>query len=65
MANIVFGVGCSHSPLLATEPEQWNLRAKDDALNPEHWYQGGTYSFDELVEIRKDEGIAEQGPTGL
>ena len=60
MANIVFGVGCSHSPLLATEPEQWNLRAKDDALNPEHWYQGGTYSFDELVEIRKDEGIAEQ-----
>ncbi|MBT3551721.1 MAG: protocatechuate 3,4-dioxygenase, partial [Rhodospirillaceae bacterium] len=49
MANIVFGVGCSHSPLLATEPEQWNLRAKDDALNPEHWYQGGTYSFDELV----------------
>jgi OH-DDVA oxygenase len=60
MANIVFGVGCSHSPLLATEPEQWNLRAKDDALNPEHWYQGATYSFDELVDIRKNENIAEQ-----
>ncbi len=60
MANIVFGVGCSHSPLLASEPEQWDQHAKDDALNPEHWYQGGTYSFDELVEIRKDEGITAQ-----
>jgi|TARA_B100000315_G_scaffold241344_1_gene262137 hypothetical protein len=60
MANIVFGVGVSHSPLLATEPEQWNLRAEDDAKMPEHWYRGDTHSFDELVEMRKDENFAEQ-----
>jgi hypothetical protein len=30
MAEIVFGIGCSHSPLLATKPEDWDLRAQDD-----------------------------------
>ena len=45
MAKIVFGAGCSHSPLLATKPEQWDLRANDDRKNPEHPYRGKVYSF--------------------
>ncbi|NQV55227.1 MAG: protocatechuate 3,4-dioxygenase [Rhodospirillales bacterium] len=60
MADIVFGVGCSHSPLLATESEQWNLRAADDAKNPAHWYKGEIHTYDELVKLREDEHIEAQ-----
>ena len=60
MAKIVFGVGCSHSPLLATKPEQWDLRANDDRKNPAHPYRGKVYTFTELEELRKNENLAEQ-----
>jgi hypothetical protein len=60
MAEIVFGVGCSHSPLLATRPEDWDLRANDDRKNPAHPYQGKVYTFDQLAELRRPEGLADQ-----
>lgn len=60
MADITFGVGCSHTPLLATEPEKWSLRADDDRNNPAHWYRGKEYTFFELEKLRKDENLAEQ-----
>lgn len=60
MANIVFGVGASHSPLLAIKPEQWGLRAEDDKRNPRHHYRGAQYSFDELVRLRCDEPFNQQ-----
>jgi hypothetical protein len=47
MAEIVFGIGCSHSPLLATKPEDWDLRAQDDRKNPAHPFRGKVYSFQE------------------
>ena len=60
MAEIVFGVGCSHSPLLATKPEDWDFRANDDRNNPAHPFRGGVYTFQELVSLRKDEDLAKQ-----
>ena len=60
MAEIIYGFGTSHSPLLATKPEQWDLRAEADRQLPAHPYQGKTYSFDELVDLRKDENLAVQ-----
>jgi hypothetical protein len=60
MAEIVLGVGCSHSPLLATKPEQWDLRANDDRKNPAHAFRGGVYTFDQLVDLRRDENFAAQ-----
>ncbi len=60
MAEIVFGVGCSHSPLLATRPEDWDLRANDDRANPAHPFRGGVYTFHELVSLREDENLAGQ-----
>lgn len=60
MANIVLGVGTSHSPQLALKPEEWSLRAADDRQNPKHYFRGGTYSFDQLVGIRADEHLARQ-----
>jgi OH-DDVA oxygenase/3-O-methylgallate 3,4-dioxygenase len=60
MAEIVFGIGCSHSPLLATKPEDWDLRAQDDRKNPAHPFRGKVYSFQELEQLRRAENLAEQ-----
>ena len=49
----------SHGPTLSTTPEQWALRVKAD-LPRRHPFRGGEYSFDELVEMRKDERLGEQ-----
>ena len=60
MAEIVVGIGCSHSPLLATKPEDWDLRAQDDRKNPAHQFRGKVYSFQELEQLRRSENLAEQ-----
>ena len=57
MAEIVFGVGTSHSPLLAMKPEEWQLRAQDDRKNHNHPFRGGVYNFGELVALRQDENL--------
>ncbi len=58
MAEIVFGVGCSHSPMLGIEPEDWDQRGKEDMQNPAHPFRGGVYTYDELLAVRKDENLA-------
>ncbi len=60
MAEIVFGVGCSHSPMLGTEPKDWDMRADADRKNPAHPFREGVYTFDELAELRKGENLAAQ-----
>ena len=49
MAEIVFGIGSSHGPLLSTPPEQWDLRAKADRENKSHWFRGKTYDYESLL----------------
>jgi len=55
MANIVFGFGSSHGPLLSTQPDKWDLRAAADRENPALEFRGGTYTFPELVAARQGE----------
>jgi hypothetical protein len=52
MAEIVLGIGSSHGPLLSTPPEQWDLRAKADRENKQHWFRGKTYDFESLLKER-------------
>jgi hypothetical protein len=52
MAEVVFGIGSSHGPLLSTPPEQWDLRAKADRENKAHWYRGKTYDYESLLAER-------------
>jgi OH-DDVA oxygenase/3-O-methylgallate 3,4-dioxygenase len=59
MAKIVLGVWTTHGPQLNTTPEQWMLRMPADRRRM-HAYKGRTYSFDELVQLRRGEGLAEQ-----
>ena len=56
MAEIVYGFGSSHGPLLSTPPEMWHLRAGADRKNPELAYRDGTYQFDDLVNFRNGQG---------
>src|SRR5437660_1363373 len=52
MAEIVLGIGSSHGPLLSTPPEKWDLRAKADRENKQHWYRGKTYDYESLLRER-------------
>ena len=49
MAELVLGLATSHSPLLSTPPEYWDLRAKADRSNRRLYFRGRAYDFDTLV----------------
>lgn len=59
MAKIVGVITTAHGPQLHTTPEQWLLRLESDKKRI-HPFRGQKLSFDELVELRKDEGLAEK-----
>jgi hypothetical protein len=46
--------------MLSVPPEIWPERVKADRVNPQHYYQGKTYTFDELVALRQRENLAAQ-----
>jgi 3-O-methylgallate 3,4-dioxygenase len=46
--------------MLSIPPNLWPERVKADRANPEHFYKGKTYTFDELVTLRKEESLADQ-----
>ncbi len=58
MAEIVFGVGISHSPMMVLKPEDWEVRSAVDIKNPAHPFRGGVYTYEELLALRKDENLA-------
>jgi len=60
MAEIVLGIGTSHGPMLSTPWEKWGGRVAADKQLGFHDFRGGAYSFDELVELRREEHLAEQ-----
>ena len=55
MAEIVLGVASSHGPQLEMPPEHWRAYGDRGRTQAKHWYQGKTYSFPELVELRAEE----------
>ena len=59
MAEIVLGMWTSHGPTLSTTPEQWLARVAADKKR-KHPFRCKTYAFDELVEVRKDENLAQK-----
>ncbi len=59
MAKIVLGMWTTHGPTLGTTAEQWLKRVPADKKRM-HAFQGNEYSFDQLVELRKDEGLEQK-----
>src|ERR1700761_8257120 len=60
MAHIRFGLATSHGPMLSIPPEFWADRVLADRANPRHFFKGNTYTFDEMVKLRREERISEQ-----
>ncbi len=60
MAEIVFGFGTSHGPLLATPPHEWDLRANVDRKNKALAFGAGAYDFQRLYELRKGDHFEKQ-----
>ena len=56
MAQIVLAMATTHGPQLHTTVEQWQLRVKADRER-KHPFRDGTYSFDELVAMRRAENL--------
>jgi OH-DDVA oxygenase/3-O-methylgallate 3,4-dioxygenase len=56
MAKIVLAMATTHGPQLHTTVEQWQLRVKADEAR-KHPFRSGVYSFDELVAMRRAEGL--------
>ncbi len=56
MAKIVLAMATTHGPQLHTSVEQWQLRVKADK-GRKHPFRNGVYGFDELVALRRAEGL--------
>jgi hypothetical protein len=59
VANITFGVGTSHGPLLVLDPEQWDIRTEADKVFPGHPYKGSVYKYNDLMALRQNNYLAE------
>lgn len=63
MAQIVLGIGCSHSPILVLDGEDWVHRARDDRHNKSlYTLDGRKLSYDELVAERGERFTAQSDP---
>ena len=60
MAEIVFGFGASHGPLLATPAHEWDLRANVDRKNKALAWGAETFDFPGLYERRKNDHFEKQ-----
>src|SRR5579883_455946 len=58
MAEIVLGMGLSHTPQLHTPAEQWDIRIEADRRNKAHRFRGQTYDWDGLKAVRRNENLA-------
>src|SRR5436309_5956837 len=54
MAKIVLGMASSHAPQLAMPPDQWRAYGDRARTQAEHWFSGKTYSFEQLVDTRRE-----------
>ena len=60
MARIVLGLASSHGPMLSIAPEYWPDRVLADRANPKHFYNGETYTFEQMTELRRSEHLGDQ-----
>lgn len=56
MADIVMSLWTAHGPSLNADPDSW-AKLVDKDRGRIHWYRGAQYNFDELVEMRTQQGF--------
>jgi hypothetical protein len=60
VAEIILGLGTSHGPMLSIPSEYWKDRVLADRANPQHFFKGKTYNFDQMTALRQNEKLADQ-----
>jgi Catalytic LigB subunit of aromatic ring-opening dioxygenase len=60
MARITLGMATAHGPQITLPPDAWDLRVEADRANPDHWFRGKTYDFDQLAALRSSEKLGEK-----
>ena len=66
MAEIVLGIGTSHSPLLVLGGDQWSFRSQDDRRNKSlNTLDGRLVSYEQLVAERGERYAARADPAGF
>lgn len=60
MARIVLGMCLSHTPQLHTPASEWEIRVAADRRNRAHRFRGGSYDWDALCALRRDERLVEE-----
>lgn len=61
MAEIVLGIGCSHTPQLHTPADQWDIRAqRDQSDGVALWYHGERLRYIDLAKKRAHLNLADQ-----
>lgn len=61
MAEIVLGIGCTHTPQLHTPAELWDIRAKRDREDGvPFWYRGRRLRYADVEDERRSEDLGAQ-----
>ena len=60
MAEIVLGMASSHAPQLEMLPDRWLEYGNRSRTQNEHWFNGKTYTYGELAELRAGEGFEKE-----
>ena len=60
MAEIVLGMATSHGPMLSTPWQEWGQRVGADRQNEAHPFRGRSYTFDALIEERRQEALGDE-----
>ncbi|HZS62951.1 MAG TPA: hypothetical protein VFA53_00405 [Xanthobacteraceae bacterium] len=60
MATITLGMATAHGPQITLTPDLWDLRVEADRQNPDHWFRGKRYNFDDLAALRRSENLGEK-----
>jgi hypothetical protein len=58
MAHITLGLATSHGPMLSVPWKNWVDRVSADRANAKHFYQGRTYTFDEMTELHRSRELS-------
>ena len=60
MAKLVLGMATSHGPMLSTPWQEWGQRAEADKRSKELWFKGKNVSYEELLDLRRDEKLEKE-----
>ena len=60
MAEIVLGMASSHAPQLEMQPNRWREYGDRSRTQNEHWFNGKTYTYGELAELRAGDNFEKE-----